>query len=81
MEGAGPLSDKFHVGFHNHAMLAVTPDRVPLGVLGSKVWARDWDEFWENQRNKSLGREGRSRRLSRRRRVFVGWKVIGRVAR
>ncbi len=52
MEGAGPLNDEFHIGFHNHAMLAVTPERVPLGVLEAKIWARDWDEFWENQKDK-----------------------------
>jgi hypothetical protein len=52
MEGAGPLHDEFHIGFHDHAMLAVTPERIPLGVLGAKIWARDWDEFWENQKNK-----------------------------
>jgi hypothetical protein len=52
MEGAGPLSDEFHVGFHNHAMLAVTPERIPLGIINADIWARDWDEFRENQRNK-----------------------------
>jgi hypothetical protein len=52
MEGAGPLSDEFHVGFHNHAMLAVTPERIPLGTINAHIWARDWDEFRENQRNK-----------------------------
>lgn len=53
MEGAGPLSDEAHVGFHNHAMLAVTPERIPLGVIDADIWARDWDEFRENQENKN----------------------------
>ena len=44
MVGAGPLHDEFHIGFHDHAMLAVTPERIPLGVVGAKIWARDWDE-------------------------------------
>jgi hypothetical protein len=52
MEGAGPLSDEFHVGFHNHAMLAVTPDRIPLGIINADIWARDWDEFRKNQQDK-----------------------------
>ena len=72
MEGSGPLSDEFHVGFHNHAMLAVTPDRVPLGVLGSKIWARDWDEFWENQRNKE-SRERRKKQKAIEEKESVRW--------
>jgi len=52
MEGAGPLNDEFHVGFHDHATLAVTPDRIPLGVIDADIWARDWEEFRENQKNK-----------------------------
>lgn len=53
MEGAGPLCDEAHVGFHNHAMLAVTPERIPLGIIDANIWARDWDEFRENQENKN----------------------------
>ena len=52
MEGSGPLSDEFHVGFHNHAMLAVTPDRIPLGIINANIWARDWNEFRNNQQEK-----------------------------
>ena len=50
MEGAGPLSDESHWGFYDHATLAVTPERVPLGVVDANLWARDVDEFRENQR-------------------------------
>jgi hypothetical protein len=53
MEGAGPLNDEFHIGFYNHVMLAVTPERIPLGVIAADIWARDWDEFRENQENKT----------------------------
>jgi hypothetical protein len=62
MEGAGPLSDELHVGFHDHAMLAVTPERVPLGVIDANIWARDWDEFRENQANKKSRSSQRRRR-------------------
>lgn len=52
MKGAGPLNDESRIGFFNHAMLAVTPERVPLGVIEADIWARDWEEFRENQRDK-----------------------------
>lgn len=52
MKGAGPLNDELHVGFHDHAMLSLTPDRIPLGVVDADIWARDLDEFRENQKDK-----------------------------
>ena len=48
VEGAGPLSDASHWGFYDHAMLAVTPERIPLGVVDAKIWARDPEEFEKN---------------------------------
>jgi len=63
MEGAGPLSDQSHLGFYDHAMLAITPDRVPLGVVYVDIWARDSEEFEENkklgERGKQTKRKGR----------------------
>jgi len=41
MEGAGPLNASARVGFHDHASLAMTPERLVLGVVHAKVWARD----------------------------------------
>lgn len=41
--GAGPLS-KNGQGFFAHTTLAMTPERVPLGVLSQTVWARDPEE-------------------------------------
>lgn len=52
MDGAGPLNDESRVGFFNHTMLAVTPERIPLGVVEADIWARDWEEFRENQTDK-----------------------------
>ena len=49
MQGAGPLNDESRIGFFNHAMLAVTPDKVPLGVVDANLWARDWNEFRKNK--------------------------------
>jgi hypothetical protein len=39
--GLGPLATKRHQGLLAHSTLAFTPDRVPLGLLGQAVWARD----------------------------------------
>jgi hypothetical protein len=40
-EGLGRIHDAGAArGFRLHASLAVTPDRVPLGVLGGETWAR-----------------------------------------
>lgn len=52
VQGAGPLNDESRLGFFNHAMLAVTPERIPLGVVDAQIWARDMDEFLENQKDK-----------------------------
>jgi hypothetical protein len=41
MVGAGPLNDSARVGFYSHLSLAMTPERLVLGVVHAKVWARD----------------------------------------
>ena len=41
LKDAGPLSNKNCQGFFAHTTLAITPERVPLGVLSQLVWARD----------------------------------------
>lgn len=41
VEGMGPLSFESQQGFYLHASIAVTPDRVCLGVLDGKMWSRD----------------------------------------
>jgi Transposase DNA-binding/Transposase Tn5 dimerisation domain len=38
--GLGPL-DHGHQGLLVHSTLAITPDRLPLGLLAQQVWARD----------------------------------------
>jgi Transposase DNA-binding/Transposase Tn5 dimerisation domain/Transposase DDE domain len=57
MKGAGPLNDESHWGFYNHVSLAVTPERVPLGVVEANIWARDVDEFRENKRLSKQAKE------------------------
>ena len=38
-KGLGPLSHKACQGLHVHSTLALTPERVPLGLLAHQVWA------------------------------------------
>jgi Transposase Tn5 dimerisation domain/Transposase DNA-binding len=45
MKDAGPLNDPGRVGFFVHAMMALTPERLPLGVIEADFHARDPDEF------------------------------------
>ncbi len=39
--GLGVLNDVKHQGFLVHTTLAMTPERVPLGLLAQEVWTRD----------------------------------------
>jgi hypothetical protein len=39
--GLGPLTTSKQQGLLAHTTLAITPDRVPLGLLQQQVWARD----------------------------------------
>lgn len=41
--GLGPLAHPAHHGLHVHTTLALTPERVPVGVLAQHVWAREPD--------------------------------------
>jgi Transposase DNA-binding/Transposase Tn5 dimerisation domain len=39
--GLGPLAAPMHQGLHVHTTLALTPERLPLGLLAQQVWVRD----------------------------------------
>ena len=41
IEGLGPLSYAAQHGMYLHPTLAVTPERIPLGVLDAWMWSRD----------------------------------------
>jgi hypothetical protein len=45
----GPLSDEKHWGLHDHVALAVTPERLVLGVVHSFTWARDVENFRQRE--------------------------------
>lgn len=53
-QGLGPLGHRACQGLHVHSTLAVTPERVPLGLLAQQVWARDPSEVGKRARRKQL---------------------------
>jgi len=62
MKGAGPMSDESQWGFYAHPLLAVTPERIPLGVVDADVWSRDLQEFRQRQRKKEQDRRAKGKR-------------------
>jgi hypothetical protein len=44
-QGLGALSKKEQQGLLLHSTLAITPERVPLGVLQEQIWARNTETF------------------------------------
>lgn len=50
----GPLSDSHRRGMLTHVVWAVTPDRVPLGVLDADIWARDEAGFGKRRERRAL---------------------------
>jgi hypothetical protein len=53
-EGLGPLGCSACQGLLVHSTLALTPDRVPLGLLAQQVWARDPQDIGKSARRKQL---------------------------
>ena len=53
-EGLGPLGNTACHGLLVHTTLAMTPERVPLGLLAQQVWARDPDDIGKRARRKQL---------------------------
>jgi hypothetical protein len=52
--GLGYCSNGNVRGFLMHSMLAVTPDGLPLGVLGMKTWIRPDEQFGKKAKRKQL---------------------------
>jgi hypothetical protein len=55
----GPLSDVRHWGLYLHPLLAMTPERVPLGVVEETIWSRDLEEFVKSQEEKRRARKAK----------------------
>jgi len=52
VEGTGPLGCPTHNGLLCHPVIAFTPERVPLGTVDVKIWARDPDDEHKKDRRK-----------------------------
>jgi hypothetical protein len=52
VRGAGPLSYEERTGFFQHVQLAVTPERLPLGVIDATTWGRDPQDYPKNDQRK-----------------------------
>lgn len=55
----GPLNDESRWGLYVHPLLAMTPERVPLGIVTAKIWSRDPVEFAKSQREKRQERKAK----------------------
>ena len=40
-----PLASEYQQGLLLHSTLAITPEKVPLGILQQQVWARDPETY------------------------------------
>lgn len=49
VNGAGPLTYETQIGFHTHAQVAFTPERLCLGTIDANTWGRDAEEFGTRQ--------------------------------
>jgi len=56
----GPLNDPNRWGLFDHALVALTPERVPLGSVRADIWSRDPDEFDKPQEEKRRERRSKS---------------------
>jgi hypothetical protein len=45
----GPLNDESRCGLFVHPQLAMTPARVPLGLIGATIWSRDAAQFAQSR--------------------------------
>ncbi len=55
----GPLNDETRWGVFVHPLLAMTPERLPLGVIAAKTWSRDPEEFAKSQEEKRRERKSK----------------------
>src|SRR5262245_37278266 len=55
----GPLNDESRRGLFAHVLLAMTPARLPLGVVGATIWSRDAEAFDQSQADKRRQRRAR----------------------
>ena len=52
--GLGPIGNGYGRGLLVHSTLAITPERLPLGLLAQQEWVRDPDDMGKKHRRKHL---------------------------
>lgn len=52
LKGTGPLSTKKRQGFFSHNHLVISPERLPLGIWNTNIYARDEREHGKNDQRK-----------------------------
>jgi Transposase DNA-binding/Transposase Tn5 dimerisation domain len=52
--GLGPIGNGYGRGMEVHTTLAITPDRLPLGLLAQQAWTRDLEDMGKKHRRKHL---------------------------
>jgi hypothetical protein len=80
MDGAGPLNDAARLGFYNHVLLAVTPEKLPLGVVHAHIWARDAADFQKSAEAKRAERKAKPIEAKESYRWLEGYRRACRVA-
>jgi Transposase Tn5 dimerisation domain/Transposase DNA-binding len=80
MTGAGPLNDASRVGFYDHALLVLTPERIPLGVVHAEIYARDPVQFAKTAAAKRLERKAKPIEDKESLRWLEGYRAACRVA-
>ncbi|MCY2991193.1 MAG: hypothetical protein NTY19_25440 [Planctomycetota bacterium] len=55
-------NDESRWGFYAHPLLAVTPERIPLGMVKAEIWAQDLEESRAAQRAKARDRHAKDKR-------------------
>jgi len=53
-EGLGPLGSENQPGLLAHSTLALTEEKVPLGILQQQVWARDAETYGNQEPNRPI---------------------------
>ncbi len=52
----GPIHSKIHHGIKLHPSIVITPTRIPLGIIKSKMWSREETTSTITRRQKSIAR-------------------------
>lgn len=74
--GLGVMQDMDHQGVLVHTTLAITPDRVPLGLVDQQVWTRDAETFGKrHQRRDKPTDEKESQKWLNSLRVVADWRM------